>query len=134
MNILLDTHILLWALSNDDRLPEKARELIENTENRIYYSLISLWEVELKHLAHPDAMPVCAKELSEYCGQSGYQKLLVRENHIFALAGLNRKENASPHKNLFDRMLICQASVENMVFMTHDSLILDYDDPCILAV
>ena len=61
MNILLDTHILLWALSNDDRLPGKARELIENTENRIYYSLISLWEVELKHLAHPDAMPVCAK-------------------------------------------------------------------------
>lgn len=134
MNILLDTHILLWALSNDDRLPEKARELIENTENRIYYSLISLWEVELKRLAHPNAMPVSAKELSEYCGQSGYQKLSVKENHIFALASLRRKESVLPHKDPFDRMLICQASVENMVFMTHDSLIPGYDDPCILAV
>lgn len=134
MNILLDTHILLWALSNDDRLPKKARELIENTENRIYYSLISLWEVELKRLAHPDAMPVSAKELSEYCGQSGYQKLSVKEKHIFALASLKRKGSALPHKDPFDRMLICQASVENMVFMTHDSMIPGYDDPCILAV
>ncbi len=134
MNILLDTHILLWALSNDNRLPGKARELIENTENRIYYSLISLWEVELKRLAHLDAMPVSAKELSEYCRQSGYQKLSVKENHIFALANLKRKESALPHKDPFDRMLVCQASVENMVFMTHDSLISGYDDPCILAV
>ncbi len=66
MNILLDTYILLWALSNDDRLPEKARELIENTENRIYYSLISLWEVELKRLTHPDAY------MSGICGKYGF--------------------------------------------------------------
>ena len=78
MNILLDTHILLWALSNDGRLSKKARELIENTENRIFYSLVSLWEVELKRLAHPDAMPICAKELSQYCEQSGYQKLSIK--------------------------------------------------------
>lgn len=64
MRILLDTHILLWALSNDRRLPGKARNLIENEENEIYYSIISLWEVEIKRLAHPDAMPVSAKELA----------------------------------------------------------------------
>ena len=55
MRILLDTHILLWTLSNDRRLPEKARKLIENEENEIYYSIISLWEVEIKRLIHPDA-------------------------------------------------------------------------------
>ena len=134
MNILLDTHILLWALSNDGRLSKKARELIENTENRIFYSLVSLWEVELKRLAHPDAMPICAKELSQYCEQSGYQKLSIKESHIFAMSTLKRKENALPHKDPFDRMLICQASVEHMMFITHDSLIPDYDEPCILAV
>lgn len=63
MKILLDTHILLWAISNDSKLPEMARKLIENEENEIYYSIVSLWEVELKRLAHPDAMPVLAEEL-----------------------------------------------------------------------
>ena len=62
MKILLDTHILLWTISNDLKLPEKARKLIENEENEIYYSIVSLWEVELKRLAHPDAMPVSAEK------------------------------------------------------------------------
>ena len=71
MKVLLDTHILLWALSNDLRLPEKARKLIENENNEIYYSIISLWEVEIKHLTHPDAMSVSAEQIAEYCVQSG---------------------------------------------------------------
>ena len=123
MKILLDTHILLWVLSNDAKLSEKARKLVENEENEIYYSIVSLWEVELKRLAHPEAMPVCAKELAEYC-----------EQYIYALAGLKREENALPHKDPFDRMLICQATTENMLFVTHDSLIPGYCEPCILAV
>ncbi len=134
MKILLDTHILLWAISNDARLPEKARKLIENEENEIYYSIVSLWEVEIKRLAHPDAMPVSARQLAGYCEQSDFQRLLVREKHIFALEGLKREENALPHKDPFDRMLVCQASTENMMFVTHDSLIPGYVEPCILAV
>ncbi|MGL6199624.1 MAG: PIN domain-containing protein [Lachnospiraceae bacterium] len=60
MKVLLDTHILLWAISDDARLTEKARKLIENEDNEIYYSIVSLWEVEIRHLLHPDAMPVSA--------------------------------------------------------------------------
>lgn len=134
MKILLDTHILLWAISNDIKLPEKARKLIENEENEIYYSIVSLWEVELKRLAHPTAMPVSAEELTEYCEQSGFQRILIREKHVYALAGLKRDENAPSHKDPFDRMLICQASTENMMLVTHDSLIPGYNEPCILAV
>lgn len=134
MKILLDTHILLWAVSNDVRLPAKARKLIENEENEIYYSLVSLWEVEIKHLAHPDAMTVSVEELAEYCEQSGFQRILVREKHIFALESLTREETAPPHKDSFDRMLICQAAMENMMFVTHDFLIPSYNEPCILAV
>ena len=51
MKILLDTHILLWALSDDERLSEKARKAVENEDNEIYYSIISLWEVELKRIS-----------------------------------------------------------------------------------
>lgn len=134
MRILLDTHILLWALSNDDKLPEKARELIIDEENEIYYSIISLWEVEIKHLAHPDIMPVSAEEISGYCKQSGYNQIIIKENHIFNMRKLKRKKNALPHKDPFDRILICQADVENMVFITHDSLLPDYNKPCILFV
>lgn len=134
MNVLLDTHILLWALSNDVRLPEKARKLIENEDNEIFYSVVSLWEVEIKHLAHPDAMSVSAKQLTEYCVQSGFHKVLIEESHIYAMAGLKREKDAQPHKDPFDRMLICQASVENMIFVTHDALIGGYNEPCIFNV
>ena len=134
MNVLLDTHILLWTLSNDVRLPEKARKLIEDENNEIYYSIISLWEVEIKHLTHPDAMPVSAKQLTEYCVQSGFQKISIEESHIYAMADLKREKDALSHKDPFDRILICQASTENMIFVTHDSLIGGYNAPCILIV
>lgn len=134
MKILLDTHILLWALSNDVRLPEKARKLIENENNEIYYSIISLWEIEIKHLTHPDAMTVSAKQIAGYCVQSGFQKITIEESHIYAMTDLKREKDAPPHKDPFDRILICQASTENMIFVTHDSLIGGYSEPCILTV
>ncbi len=48
MNILLDTHILLWALTRDQRLPQQAIDLITDENNKIYYSIASIWEVEIK--------------------------------------------------------------------------------------
>ena len=134
MKILLDTLILLWAISNDERLSEKARKLIENADNEIFYSIISLWEVELKRIAHPDVMPVSAQQVADYCQQSGFQSLMLKEKHIYTLTGLKREETAQPHKDPFDRILICQASTENMMFVTHDSLMLGYNEPCILVV
>lgn len=134
MKILLDTHILLWTVANDARLPQKARQLIENEENEIYYSMISLWEVELKRIAHPQLMPVTGEMLAGYCDESGFYRLPLREQHIFALSNLRRNEDAPPHKDPFDRILICQAQKENMMFVTHDSLIPYYDNPCILPV
>ncbi len=134
MRILLDTHILLWALADDSRLPEKARALIEKEENEIYYSIVTPWEVEIKHLAHPDAMQLSAGELVKYCKEADFFMLPIREKHIFALVGLTRKENVPPHKDPFDRMLICQASTESMAFLTHDALIAGYADPCIVMV
>ena len=134
MKILLDTHILLWAISNDERLSEKARKLIENADNEIFYSIISLWEVELKRIAHPDVMPVSAQQVADYCQQSGFQSLMLKEKHIYTLTGLKREEIAPPHKDPFDRILICQASTENMMFVTHDSLMLGYNEPCVLVV
>ena len=134
MKILLDTHILLWAISNSPLLNSKAREIILNPENEIYYSVISTWEVQLKHIAHPEAMSLDGESFSKYCKQSGFIHLPLKEKHIFALPKLSRQPEAAPHKDPFDRILICQASEENMLFVTHDSLIPDYNVPCIIQV
>lgn len=134
MKLLLDTHILLWALSNDPKLPQNARRLIESEKNTIYYSIISPWEVELKRLAHPNLMPISAQELIQYCEEADFLKISILERHICALSGLERKTDAPPHKDPFDRILVCQASIENMLLITHDRLIAGYTEPCILLV
>ncbi len=82
MNILLDTHIVLWALSDDPALPVKAKELIEDSNNNIFYSIISLWEIELKHIAHPDKLKVSAREIGEYCRESGFSLLQGLKNKL----------------------------------------------------
>lgn len=134
MKILLDTHILLWAISNSPLLDIKAREIILNPENEIYYSIISTWEVQLKHIAHPEAMTLDGESFSKYCNQSGFINLPLKEKHIYSLSTLTRKPEAAPHKDPFDRLLICQAAEENMLFVTHDSLIPDYNVPFIIQV
>lgn len=134
MKLLIDTHILLWALSDDNRLPEKARKLLENEENSIYYSIVSIWEIQMKRLAHPERMDFTAEQVAEYCKSSGFYGLPVREEHIFHLKNLKRPDTAPPHKDPFDKIMICQAAVENMLFVTHDHLIPNYEEPCIYAV
>lgn len=134
MKLLLDTHILLWTLADDVRLSEKARKLLENEENDLYYSIASIWEIQMKCLAHPGQMNFTAEQVSHYCKESGFYKLPVNETHIFYLKELKRIENAPPHKDPFDRIMVCQAAVENMLFVTHDQLIAGYNEPCIYAV
>ena len=134
MNILLDTHILIWALNEDPRLPEKARELILDENNAVYYSSISIWEISIKHAVHPENVAFTGKELSQYCQEAGFLQVEMRDRHVFALEKITRAEGAPPHHDPFDRMLIAQAKAENMSFITHDSLLPYYEEKCIIAV
>ena len=134
MKVLLDTHILLWALSDDSRLPVKARKLIENPDNEIFYSVVSAWEIEIKKLAHPDSMPIGAEETVAYCVEAGFHCASIRNDHIFLLKSLHRSEGSAPHRDPFDRIMICQAMSDDMIFVTHDSLLADYEEPCIFTV
>lgn len=134
MKLLIDTHILLWALLDDDRLLQKARELLTHTENDVYYSIISLWEIELKHLLHPTQMPINAQAIDAYAQKAGFQSFPLHDRHIFALSSLSRPDTAKPHKDPFGRLLICQAKCENMIFLTHDTLLTDYNEPCVCLV
>lgn len=134
MNILLDTHELIWALNGDSRLSKKAQKYILNPDNVIFYSTVSIWEVGIKHAIRPDNVTFSAKELSGYCEEAGYLNLPVYDRHIFSMETLSRPEDAPPHHDPFDRLLLGQAKAENMRFLTHDALIPYYNERCVLSV
>ena len=133
MKLLLDTHVLLWTIAGDDRLPEKAKELILQEENEIYFSIISLWEIQIKYLLHPAEMKP-AEYVMKCCEKADFHLLNLSSESICKLAELSRPESAPKHKDPFDRMLICQAVTEDMLFLTHDTLLPDYAVPNILLV
>ncbi len=134
MNLLLDTHILIWALNEDPALPETARDLILDPDNVVYYSTVSIWEVAIKHATHPDNVQFTGKELAAFCKEAGFLCLEAKDRHVFVLETLQRPEDAPRHNDPFDRMLISQAKAENMIFLTHDSLIPYYGEQCIMPV
>lgn len=134
MKLLLDTHILIWALNDDFRLSSKARGMILDTSNAIYYSAVSIWEVSLKHANHPDNVEFTGKELSQFCEAAGFIPLETKNSHVFMLETITRSADAPPHHDPFDRMLIAQAKAENMAFVTHDSLLPYYEEKCIVEV
>ena len=134
MKLLLDTHILLWALADDEKLPAAARTLILDESNDIMFSVAAAWEVSIKHSLKPDQMLIGAKELLDYCQQAGYEALPVQSRHIVALEGLMRAPEARPHNDPFDRIMIAQAKADGLMLLTHDALIPDYRESCILWV
>ena len=134
MNLLLDTHILIWALNEDPKLSEKARSLILDPGNAVYYSSVSIWEVAIKHALHPDNVAFSGKELSQYCQEAGFLPIEMRDRHVYALETITRADDAPAHHDPFDRVLIAQAKAENLSFLTHDSLIPYYNETCIVPV
>ena len=134
MNLLLDTHILIWALNEDPKLSEKARSLILDPGNAVYYSSVSIWEVAIKHALHPDNVAFSGKELSQYCQEAGFLPIEMRDRHVYALETITRADDAPAHHDPFDRIVIAQAKAENLSFLTHDSLIPYYNETCIVPV
>ena len=134
MNLLLDTHVAVWALNDDPALSEKARELILDPDNTIYYSTVSVWEVLLKHSRRPDNIPFDEKDFSEGCREAGFVPLSLADKHILAVHTLSRLDGTKEHNDPFDRLLLAQAKVENLSFLTHDELIPGYMEKCIIPV
>ena len=134
MKSLLDTHVLIWYFADDKKLSDEVRKLIEDDMNEIYYSALSIFEIELKHANHPDLMPFSGEEIIKYCRQVGFKPLPLNQNHVLAVKNLTRKENTPPHRDPFDRLMISQAIVESMIFITHDARIAEYVCPLIYKI
>ena len=134
MKILCDTHILIWFLTGDDKLSVKARAIIENEENEIYFSLVSVWEISIKHARKPEQMSLSPKRLIELCESQGFVEYPIERRHILTVDTLHRPIHTQEHHDPFDKLLLSQAKIDKLTFITHDSLIPDYNEPCIVSV
>jgi PIN domain nuclease of toxin-antitoxin system len=131
MRVLLDTHIALWAVTNDARLPKAAREWIENGDNIIFISAASLWEIAIKFAlrrGRPDDMPISAAEARIVFDGSGFAALPITADHAERVAQLPRL-----HADPFDRMLAAQALQEPMPLITADPRVAAYGQPVVLV-
>ena len=123
MRVLIDTHIALWAMANDSRLSMAARNIIEDEDNELFFSALSLCEISLKHKVHPDQMPVDAHDAKAAFVAVGYIELLFDSSHAEAM-----DELPMFHRDPFDRMLLAQAKAENMKLLSHDNRFPPYGD------
>lgn len=123
MNLLLDTHIALWAIADSPRLPRRARDMIVAADSHVWVSVASLWEIAIKRAVRPSHMPVGADEALDYFRQSGYRILAVEAQHVLALAGL-----PPLHADPFDRLLLAQAVSEPLRLITADEHIARYGE------
>jgi len=124
MKLLLDTHLLLWAAGDPDRLPAAARRLLDDLQNELIFSSASLWEVAIKHGLSRGDFRVDTRLLRRGLLDNGYGELPITSEHAVALDSL-----PSIHKDPFDRILIAQSMVEGITLLTADPLVAQYPAP-----
>ena len=123
MNLLLDTHLLLWAAGEPQRLSAKARALLLDSANQLVFSSASLWEISLKNgLERPD-FNVDPRRLWRMLLVNGYRELPVTSEHAVAVNDL-----PPLHKDPFDRIFVAQARVEGLTLLTADKAVAKYGD------
>jgi PIN domain nuclease of toxin-antitoxin system len=128
VNILLDTHIALWAIADSPKLPTVARELILAETSTIYVSTASIWEIGIKYSLQRGDMPVSGKDALHYFRQAGYRILPIEAEHAVAVEALPLH-----HQDPFDRLLVAQALTEPLRLISHDRQVARYSDSIVLV-
>lgn len=126
MNLILDTHVLLWWLDDPTNLLSKeASTAIKEPDNRIVISVVSAWEIAIKKtlgkLESPD-------NLKEVIVDSGFELMPIDYEHAWQV-----KDLPSHHRDPFDRLLISQAKTESLTLVTRDSWLQTYSVPILEA-
>jgi PIN domain nuclease of toxin-antitoxin system len=124
MKLLLDTHLLLWAAGEPERLSTGARALIDDPANELFFSPASLWEIVIKRRLGRHDFTVDARLLRRGLLDNGYNELPIISDHVVALESL-----PALHKDPFDRILVAQATAEGITLLTTDSLVAQYPGP-----
>lgn len=114
--LLVDTHIILWALENTSKLGPKTTASISSAD-QVYVSVVSLWELAAKYKA--GKLPYASQRLQVAIEMMGMQVLALRHEHIIRF-----EKVMLPHKDPFDALLLAQSLSENLSFVTADQAIL----------
>ena len=121
MNLLLDTNVALWAITDSPKLSQSARELLVSPRATLWVSVASLWEISIKHSLGKGGMPVSGEQALVYFKESGYRVLPIEAEHAVAVGTL-----PTHHLDPFDRILVAQALVDQMRLVTHDATVALY--------
>jgi PIN domain nuclease of toxin-antitoxin system len=121
--LLLDTHLLLWAAGEPQRLSAKARTLLLDPSNQLVFSSASLWEISIKNGLERADFNVDPRRLWRMLLVNGYRELPVTSEHTIEVNDL-----PPLHKDPFDRILLAQARVEGLTLLTADKAVAKYGD------
>jgi PIN domain nuclease of toxin-antitoxin system len=122
LKLLLDTHVFLWLESEPERIAASTRALLEDSDNELYLSAVSGWEIVIKHALGRLSLPSDPLVyVPARVSRGGLGQLDVCMNHVLAVGAL-----PAHHDDPFDRLLIAQADVEGMTLVTADALVLRY--------
>ncbi|MEK6815636.1 MAG: type II toxin-antitoxin system VapC family toxin [Nitrospirota bacterium] len=123
MRILLDTHLLLWAMAASRKLPPTVKAQVLDPANDIYFSAASLWEIAIKRGLRRDDFRIDPDALMAALRESGFLELPIAATHAVGVAQL-----PPIHKDPFDRLLVAQSMAEPMTLLTNDATLADYWD------
>lgn len=123
MRILLDTHVLLWALVEPERLDVETRETIRSTVNEVLFSAVSIWEIAIKAALRRDDFVVNPIEIVREAHNAGLMELVLRSSAALLVADMPLL-----HRDPFDRVLVAQAIAEPAFLYTADPRLAPYSE------
>jgi len=121
VRLLLDTHLLLWAVASSQRVSPEARSLIEDPRNDVFFSAASLWEIAIKSTLRRKDFRVDLPLMRSAMSDMGVIELPVRSEHAVRITEL-----PPVHRDPFDRLLVAQSLVEPMLLLTNDAILARY--------
>ena len=122
MEFLLDTHALIWFMNADNRLTQSSKLIIQNSENKCYVSIASIWEIAIKISLNKLDLNGQFNEISETLTNNSFNFLPITIEHTQKIIDLDFH-----HRDPFDRLIIAQSIVENMPIITKDKIFLKYN-------
>jgi len=128
MKFLIDTHLLLWAAQGARFLPIKAKQLMGEAENELFFSVGSLWEIVIKNGLGREDFQIEPRLFRRGLLDNGYIEMAILSEHVASIESL-----PSIHKDPFDRLLLAQAVTEGITLLTADALIARYPCPVLLV-
>jgi len=124
VRLLLDTHLLLWAAGEPNRIQAATRTLLDDADNSLLFSPVSLWEIAIKRGLGRDDFQVDPRLLRRALFDNGYGELAITSEHAVAVDLL-----PPIHRDPFDRILIAQATIEGITLLTGDPVVAQYPGP-----